>query len=420
VSNTFDSFARRHPTAVQRILTVAHLYVLTLPALTVLAAVTGHTVPTVVGILAMIGLYGTGYATAAHRNRDQVAQARRDPLTGLPNRAVADHMLAHATRTGTPVTVVLADVDGLHMINRNLGMAAGDQYLRIVAHRLTHAVPAGGVLVRHGGDEFSIVAPGTHAQHLATAIGAALAGPAVIAGYRIQPRTSVGIAATHPVDRPGDANHTRARADSALYTGKRDGGNQIRVYDPDRDPEPNPDGTRPLLRRRDLNPLAAAGVAWVPAPGDDLIPLLLSVADTHTLYQGLRDARDLWTRTADASHGAQRPHPQRPTDPMTLAGDATGAGSAAARASRYARLVEQLTPIIDATPADGAHSDRAPNPPSMASVVLVGISAQFTPLDLEALVITAAEAVHGQREDLSSRQLDLAARAYDLLQEPTG
>jgi hypothetical protein len=53
----------------------------------------------------------------------------------------------------------------------------------------------------------------------------------------------------------------------------------------------------------------------------------------------------------------------------------------------------------------------------MASVVLVGISAQFTPLDLEALVITAAEAVHGQREDLSSRQLDLAARAYDLLQD---
>jgi diguanylate cyclase (GGDEF)-like protein len=414
VSNTFDSVASRHPAAVRRILTVAHLYVLTLPALTVLAAVTGHTVATVAGILAMIGLYGTGYATAAHRNRDQVAQARRDPLTGLPNRAAADDMLTHATRTGTPVTVVLADVDGLHMINRSLGMAAGDQYLRIVAHRLTHAVPAGGMLVRHGGDEFSIVAPGTDAQHLATAIGAALAGPAVIAGYRIQPRASVGIAATDPLGRLGDANHTRARADSAIYTGKRDGGNQIRVYDPDRDPEPSPDGTRPLLRHRDLNPLAAAGVAWVPAPGDDLIPLLLSVADTHTLYQGLRDARDLWTRTADAPRGAQGPDPQRPTDPTTLAGDATGAGSAAARAARYARLVEHLTPIIE---ADGAHNDPVATPPSMASVVLVGISAQFTPLDLEALVITAAEAVHGQREDLSSRQLDLAARAYDLLQD---
>jgi len=34
----------------------------------------------------------------------------------------------------------------------------------------------------------------------------------------------------------------------------------------------------------------------------------------------------------------------------------------------------------------------------------------------EALVITAAEAVHGQREDLSSRQVDFAARAYALPQ----
>ena len=417
MSNTFDNLTSRHPAAVRRILTVAHLYVLTLPALAVLAAVTGHTVPTVAGILAMIGLYGTGYATAAHRNQGQVAQARRDPLTGLPNRAAAEDMLAHATRTGTPVTVALADVDGLHMINRNLGMAAGDQYLRIIAHRLTHAVPAGGVLVRHGGDEFSIVAPGIHAQDLATAIGAALVEPALIAGYRIQPRASVGIAATDPLDRPGEANHTRARADSALYTAKRYGGNQIHVFHATLDPEPSPDGTRPLLRRRDVNPLAGTGLAWVPAPGDDLIPLLLSVADTHTLYQALRDARDLWTSTADAPHGAQRPHPQPHPDPATLAGDAIGTGSAAARAARYARLVEHLTPIIDATPADGAHSDPVATPPSMASVVLLGISAQFTPLDLEALVITAAEAVHGHREDLSSRQLDLAARAYDLLHD---
>ena len=53
----------------------------------------------------------------------------------------------------------------------------------------------------------------------------------------------------------------------------------------------------------------------------------------------------------------------------------------------------------------------------MASVVLVGIGAQFTPAELEALVITAAQAVHGQREDLSSRQVDLARRAYALLHD---
>jgi hypothetical protein len=53
----------------------------------------------------------------------------------------------------------------------------------------------------------------------------------------------------------------------------------------------------------------------------------------------------------------------------------------------------------------------------VASVVLTGISAAFTPADLEALVITAAEAVHGQPADLSSRQRALAERAYALLRD---
>ena len=50
-------------------------------------------------------------------------------------------------------------------------------------------------------------------------------------------------------------------------------------------------------------------------------------------------------------------------------------------------------------------------------MVLVGISAAFAPADLEALVITAAEAVHGQPDELSSRQRELAARAYALFLE---
>jgi diguanylate cyclase (GGDEF)-like protein len=267
MSHDYDTFARHRPAVVRRILTVAHLWVLTLPAATVLSTLTGHTVLTVLGALALISLYPLGYATAAIRGRDQIAQARRDPLTGLPNRALADEMLADATRTGTPVTVALADVDGLHMMNINLGMAGGDQYLRLVAQRLARAVPAGGVLVRHGGDEFSIVAPGTDAQQLATAIGAALAGPASVGGYRVQPRASVGVAATHTTDTTetadgtADAQHVRARADSALYTAKRDGGNQIRLFDPDRDPEPSPIRDQQPARLRDAWRLSAYAMA---------------------------------------------------------------------------------------------------------------------------------------------------------------
>jgi len=275
----FENVADRHPAAARTILTVAHLGVLTVPAATILAGITGHTGLTIVAVFAGIGWYATGYAAAAlryrQRSRREVARARQDPLTGLPNRAVADAALADATSTGQPVTVALIDIDGLNMINSNVGHAGGDQYLLAVARRLARAVPRDGVLVRQGGDEFTLLAPGVDPHLLAADIGAALAGPAVIAGYRLQPRASVGIAATDPSGVAG-ADHARARADAAMYTAKLQGGNRILVFDPGRDPEPLPDGTRPQLRRRDNNPIAETAIAWLPASGDELVPVLLS------------------------------------------------------------------------------------------------------------------------------------------------
>ena len=200
MSHPLETFADRHPAGTRAALSVAHLAALTVPALTIWAVVTGHTGLAVGGVFAGIGLYATGHAAMGFRYRQRlaraVAEARKDPLTGLPNRALADEVLDAATRAGTPMTVALIDVTGLHTINGNLGHAAGDQYLTTVARRLTDAVPAHGVLVRQGGDEFTLLAPDTGPQDLADRIGAALAGPAVIAGYRMRPRASVGIATT--------------------------------------------------------------------------------------------------------------------------------------------------------------------------------------------------------------------------------
>ena len=55
-----------------------------------------------------------------------------------------------------------------------------------------------------------------------------------------------------------------------MYTAKAAGGNHTVAYQPDRDGHPEPDGTRPLTRRRDLDPLRHDGVAWQPTPGDDI------------------------------------------------------------------------------------------------------------------------------------------------------
>jgi GGDEF domain-containing protein len=136
--NVFDRFTHRRPAAARWVLSVATLAVLTVPAATILAIVTGHRLLAEIGVFASILSYGTGYASATARHgrqlRAAVAEARRDPLTGLPTRAVADEMLDAATRDAIPITVALADIDGLHAINLNLGHAAGDQYITVRRH----------------------------------------------------------------------------------------------------------------------------------------------------------------------------------------------------------------------------------------------------------------------------------------------
>ena len=385
--NVFDRFTHRRPAAARWVLSVATLAVLTVPAATILAIVTGHRFLAEIGVFASILSYGTGYASAAARHgrqlRAAVAEARRDPLTGLPTRAVADEVLDAATRDAIPITVALADIDGLHAINLNLGHAAGDQYITAVARRLSRAVPAGGCLVRQGGDEFTLIAPHVTAQELATTIGAAMAGPAVIAGYRIQPRASVGIAA----NSGGDARYARACADAVMYTAKVAGGNHIMVYQPDRDGQPEPDGTRPLIRRRDLNPPGPDGLTWQPTPGDDLLPLLLSLDEARTAHQALCAARDRWAdsraeaqaRTRnDAGTGndqappattAQQTAQQISADHVSAeqiniepapAGYRAIARLAAAERDRYARLADRIAPIIDAAEiGDSSTSSRS-------------------------------------------------------------
>lgn len=104
----------------------------------------------------------------------------------------------------------------------------------------------------------------------------------------------------------------------------------------------------------------------------------------------------------------------------TAAGYAGIAGLARQQQTRYTRLLERLQPIVEAADALDEAGTSPAAAPAVSCVVLIGISAAFTPADLEALVITAAEAVYGQPEDLSSRQRELVARAFDLLQDAIG
>jgi diguanylate cyclase (GGDEF)-like protein len=365
-----DRLVAVHPDVTAALVFVAGLLALVTPAVLATAVMLHLTMLGLAGSAASLVLYGGGYLAAVWHRRHLL----RDPVTGLPTRLVAEAALHAATTRGTRLTVALADVDGLRAVNNGIGHAAGDQLLAAVAARLARAVPPGGLAARLGGDEFILIAPDTDPAALATAVGAALAGPATIAGHRMQPRASVGIASTHgpvngavdgavegiaagPVEGPVDAHHALARADAAMYTAKGAAGNQILVFDPERDGEPNRDGTRPLLRRRDQRPAATDAINRATArPGDQLVPVLWTGADITTIHTAVAAARDRFAEAAAlADTGAGRPdRPAEPAEPHrdglidvepTRRGYADMAALLGTEAAKYHRLAQQLSAL---------------------------------------------------------------------------
>ena len=93
---------------------------------------------------------------------DQVSrQAKRDTLTGLPNRRALDERLDEevlaAHRTGHPFVVVMMDLDGFKDVNDNYGHPVGDQVLRVLFNYLAKGLRTSDFLARYGGDELTLV-----------------------------------------------------------------------------------------------------------------------------------------------------------------------------------------------------------------------------------------------------------------------
>lgn len=91
--------------------------------------------------------------------------ARIDDLTGLHNRQHLDEQLASvlsaARRYGSPVSVMLVDVDNFKRLNEAGGHLAGDEVLREVGARIRHAMRTEDIVGRWGGDEFMVIMPTT-------------------------------------------------------------------------------------------------------------------------------------------------------------------------------------------------------------------------------------------------------------------
>jgi diguanylate cyclase (GGDEF)-like protein len=171
----------------------------------------------------------TALALRNARLLDEIERlATRDSLTGLANRRLFDESLrreaARSQRLGSPLSLLVLDVDHFKQVNDSYGHQTGDDVLCDVADALVTNTKNFDVAARYGGDEFVVLLPGCSRED---AIGVAQRVRNEIARQVGEaPVTISGGIATMP-DNAADAERLMAAADAALYEAKRTGRDRV-------------------------------------------------------------------------------------------------------------------------------------------------------------------------------------------------
>ncbi|MDX6204467.1 MAG: diguanylate cyclase [Frankiales bacterium] len=191
------------------------------------------------GLLLLYLVLAAISASVTRRLRRQAADnaqlAAFDALTGLPNRAsFRDAVDAALVRDPARVAVAVLDLEGFREINETLGHRHGDEVLRVVASRLSRAVPATDQVARLAGDEFAVLMTGLDpeaadgdASGRLSLLQSALVAELTLGGIPLAVEASFGLAmaaADHTTgrstDEPADGADLVRQADIALHHAK--------------------------------------------------------------------------------------------------------------------------------------------------------------------------------------------------------
>jgi diguanylate cyclase (GGDEF)-like protein len=159
-----------------------------------------------------------------------------DGLTGITNRRRFEETLelewGRAKRGGTPLSLIMVDIDHFKLYNDTYGHQSGDECLRDVATSLAKSLNrAGDLVARYGGEEFVVILPGTGVEG-ATQVAESMR--ATVEALGIENRESpirgtltisLGVATAFP-EKGISPEKLLAAADQALYRAKHEGRNR--------------------------------------------------------------------------------------------------------------------------------------------------------------------------------------------------
>jgi two-component system, cell cycle response regulator len=159
--------------------------------------------------------------------------ATHDALTTLLNRGAIvqqlEQELNRARRSGSPLGVMLADLDYFKSINDGYGHQAGDEVLREASRRMRSVLRTFDTIGRYGGEEFLIIAPGSDLNGVLMAAErvreSMTTGPIRLDDQLVVSTVSIGVASTS--EGLADSGALIRAADSALYRAKKSGRNAV-------------------------------------------------------------------------------------------------------------------------------------------------------------------------------------------------